>query len=106
MRFALADGVPLAGADEGGGTMATKLSTADEVSPTAGVSVGTLGLRFIGGGRFFAPTVPCLLAGAWRIGRGSGSDGEGGLVTSSWSDLKLRFERIRLMVVRCTKSLW
>ena len=106
MRFALADGVPVAGADEGGGTMATKLSTADEVSPAAGVSVGTLGLRFIGGGRFFAPTAPCLLAGAWRIGKGSGSDGEGGLVTSSWSDLKLRFERMRLMVVRCTKSQW
>lgn len=108
MRFALADGVPLAGADEGAGATATKPSTADDDSPVAGVSAGTLGLRFIGGGRFFPPPAPCLLAGARRVGTGSvTSGGEGGLETSSASDLKLRFERRgRLMVVLCTKGLW
>lgn len=105
MRFALADGVPLAGADEGAGATATKPSTADDDdSPAVGVSAGTLGLRFIGGGRFFPPPAAVLLAGARRVGIGSGaSDGEGGLETSSWRDLKLRFERRRLMVVQCTK---
>ena len=64
MRFALADGVPLAGADEGGGATAMKPSTADDESAVAGVSVGTLGLRTIGGGRFFAPGAASLFAGA------------------------------------------
>lgn len=85
MRFTPADGVPpLAGADEGAGAMATRLSTADE-SFAGGVSAATLGLRFIGGGRFFPPPGACLLAGARRVGMGSGSDGGGGggLVTSS-----------------------
>lgn len=84
MRFAPADGVPpVAGADEGAGAMATTPSTAGE-SLTGGVSAATLGLRFIGGGRFFPPPGPCLLAGARRVGTGSGSCGEGGgLETSS-----------------------
>jgi len=107
MRFALADVVPLAGADDGAGAMATKPSTADEGSPpVAGASAGSLGLRTIGGGRFFPPPAPSLFAGAWRIGIGSGSVGDWGLETSSWSALKLRFERRRLMVVQCTKGLW
>ena len=84
MRFAPADGVPLAGADEGAGATATKPSTADK-SLAGGVSAATLGLRFIGGGRFFEPPGACLLAGARRVGTGSGSDGGGGwgLETSS-----------------------
>ena len=101
MRFALA---PVAGADEGAGATAIKLSTADDDSPAAGVSGATLGLRTIGGGRFFPP--PTLdFAGAWRIGRGSGSDGGGGAAeTSSWRALKLRFERRRFMMVRREKD--
>ena len=75
MRFAPADGVPVAGADEGGGATARKPSTADD-SLGVGVSATTLGLRFIGGGRFFPPPGACLLAGARRVGRGSGSDGD------------------------------
>ena len=64
MRFALADVVPLSGADVGAGATATKPSTAEEVSP-APASAGGLGLRFIGGGRFFPlPAAPDLLAGA------------------------------------------
>src|SRR5713226_2066762 len=107
MRFALADGVPLAGADEGAGATAMKPSTADE-SVVGGGSAATLGLRFIGGGRFFEPPGAGLLAaGARRVGTGSGSDGDGGLETSSCSALKLRFERRgRLMVVQCTKGMW
>jgi hypothetical protein len=84
MRFAPADGVPVTGADEGAGAMATKPSTADE-SFAGGVSAATLGLRFIGGGRFFAPPGACLVTGARRVGTGSGSEGGagGGLETSS-----------------------
>jgi hypothetical protein len=63
MRFVLADVVPLAGADVGAGATATKPSTA-EASP-APASAGGLGLRFIGGGRFFpSPAAPGLFAGA------------------------------------------
>src|SRR6266404_9547629 len=102
MRFALAD-VPLAGAVEGTGATATKPSTADD-SLAGGISAATLGFKFIGGGRFFAPPGACLLAGARRVGTGSGSAGDGGLETSSWRDLKLRFERRgRRMVAQCRK---
>jgi hypothetical protein len=106
MRFALADIVPLAGADVGAGATAMKPSTA-ETSPPAPASppAGAFGLRVMGGGRFFELGPASLVcaaapAGARRVGTGSGSEGEGGaLETSSWSDLKLRFVRTgRLMI--------
>jgi hypothetical protein len=77
MRFAPADEVPVAGADDGVGATAMKLSTADE-SGGGGVSAAGLGLRFIGGGRFFPPPGATLLTRARRVGIGSGSDGDGG----------------------------
>jgi len=109
MRFALADVVPLAGADVGPGATATKPSTAEPPPSPAAASAGTLGLRFIGGGRFLPHPAAGLVAaaGARRVGTGSGSGGDGAAVTSSWSDLKLRFmRRGRLMAAPfvCTKQ--
>jgi hypothetical protein len=114
MRFELADiGPPLAGADVGPDVTVRNPSASAPVPepvaiPTAlpspeGCSIGALGLRrFIGGGRFLAPpaVAPGLFAGGGaRNGTGSGSCGIGGWAeTSSWSDLKLRFERIRFIV--------
>src|SRR5258708_38261833 len=107
MRCAPGDGVPLAGADEGAGATAMKPSTADE-SVVGGGSAATLGLRFIGGGRFFEPPgAGFLSAGARRVGTGAGSGGDGGFGESRCRAFELRFgRRGRLLVGQCTKGMW
>lgn len=98
MRFALADITALGGADEDPNETATIPSPAGPPPSLAEGSAGVLGLRFIGGGRFFAPPAAGLLAGAGRVEMGSGSGADMGWAeTSSWSALKLRFERMRLI---------
>lgn len=71
------------------------------LSPSTGVAVvaGILGaFNVIGGGRRLPPAT-----GACRVGTGTGSDsvvaGEtGGLGVASWSDLKLRFLRMGVVI--------
>ena len=87
----------LAGADVGPGATDSSPSL---TASLAGASAGTLGFRFIGGGRFFPPAPVGLVAGgAMRVGiGGSGSGGDSvGFETFSWSSLKLRLERIGIV---------
>jgi hypothetical protein len=96
MRFALADITALGGADEDPNETATIPSPTGPPPSLAEGSAGVLGLRFIGGGRFFAAAG--LVTGAGRVEMGSGSGADMGWAeTSSWSALKLRFERMRLI---------
>src|ERR1700761_2206047 len=101
MRFIFVDVFALAGADVGPGATASSPSLA--ASPV-GASAATLGLRFIGGGRFLPPPPPAGLVagGAMRVGTGgSGSGGSAG-ETFSWSSLKLRLERMGIVPRRQT----
>ncbi len=104
MRFIFAAVFALAGADVGPGATASSPSPTAAPAPAAsaaGASAGTLGLRFMGGGRFLPLPPAGLVAGARRVGTGASvSGGSGCGVTSSWSALKLRLERMRLIVSR------
>ena len=84
----------LAGADVGPGATDSSPSL---TASLAGASAGTLGFRFIGGGRFL-PT-GLVAGGAIRVGiGGSGSGGDSvGCETFSWSSLKLRLERMGIV---------